>query len=194
MIPVPQPDASLVRARYVADTLPAPFAASVHTWINVLCGEASRPSRPLASSTIYHYVLRARTALDGWAQAGIDDLRSVTREDIDGVLSPLRVAAAKSIRSALRSLFRALKRERLIFQDPARNVSLSVARPLPVPLATDLLRGVLDTTSDPRVRLCLALSAIHALGAGDQRALRLDSLDRAHGRLVVRPGHTHLPG
>ncbi|GHD35513.1 hypothetical protein GCM10010313_82920 [Streptomyces violarus] len=58
-------------------------------------------------------------------------------------------------------MFRALKRERLVFHDPARTVALTVARRLPIPLPSDRLRGLLDKVSYVRDKLIIALSAVH---------------------------------
>ncbi|WP_220278007.1 hypothetical protein, partial [Streptomyces himalayensis] len=45
-------------------------------------------------------------------------------------MKPLAGSAAGRLHSALRSYFRALKRERLVFRDPARTVRLTTARPV----------------------------------------------------------------
>lgn len=194
LIPQPRTDTYVERARYFAGNLPPAFGDPVHTWINVMLGEGTRPSRRMASSTIYHHVLTACPVLADWARSGIDDLRSITRDDIEELYGTAKGHRAKTLQTALRSLFRALKRERLIFRDPARHISLSIPRSLPTPLSTDLLKGVLDTTPNPRIRLTIALVAIHALGREDQRRLLLDDLDRVRGRLTVRrpgrPDHT----
>ncbi|MDQ1029110.1 hypothetical protein QF035_006692 [Streptomyces umbrinus] len=64
-------------------------------------------------------------------------------------LEPVQGEAPKSLATALRSLFHALKRERLIFRDPARAVSLTTAVVLPRPLADDMLRGALGCLPTP---------------------------------------------
>ncbi|WP_327723934.1 hypothetical protein [Streptomyces europaeiscabiei] len=118
----------------------------------------------------------------------------MTRTHIEQVLEPVRAEAAKSRATALRSLFRALKREKLIFRDPARTVSLTTAVVLPRPLADDMLRGALDRLPHARDRLSFVLAAVHALSTHDQRHLLLDDLDHSRATLLarrtVKPVHT----
>jgi integrase len=90
------------------------------------------------------------------------------------------------VHTALRSLFRGLKRERRIFKDPAAGLVAHFARRLPRPLPADRLRGLLDRLDHPRERLIAGLVAVHALGVGELQAVRLDDLDRARGTLQIR--------
>lgn len=78
----------------------------------------------------------------------------------------------------------------MIFRDPARTVVLSYSKPLPSPLPSDQLHGLLNKGPDTRGRLMIALVTIHALQTGDLRRLLIDDLDRSTGRLSVRrAGH-----
>ncbi|MFD9286518.1 hypothetical protein ACFWD7_57210, partial [Streptomyces mirabilis] len=178
--------AALARARHLADTAPAPFRGPLNRWIDVLCGTAQRPSWPLAASTVCSYLRLAAPALRTWYEDGVTDLRAVTRTHIEQALEPVQGEAAKSLATALRSLFRALKRERLIFRDPARTISLTTAIVLPRPLADDMLRGTLERLPNPRDRLSFVLAAVHALSTHDQRHLLLDDLDHSRATLLVR--------
>ncbi|MGW3107865.1 hypothetical protein [Streptomyces sp. NPDC001100] len=148
-----------------------------------------RPPAPTCS-----YLRLAAPALCTWYEDGITDRRAVTVTHIKQALEPVQGEAAKSRATALRSLFRALKREKLIFRDPARNVSLTTAVVLPRPLADDMLRGTLDRLPNSRDRLSLVLAAVHALSTHDQRHLLLDDLDHSRATLRVRrtgkPVHT----
>lgn len=63
--------------------------------------------------------------------------------------------------NALPSLFHALKQERLIFTNPTRALTVTDATTLPTPLPSDHLAGLLDRTTNPALRLTIALSAIH---------------------------------
>jgi integrase len=84
-----------------------------------------------------------------------------------------------------------LKRERLIFGDPTRGVSLARAQKLPRPLPSDRLRGLIDRAPTPMSAAALALIAVHAVRHTELLRLRLEDLDRASGRLLVcRPGTT----
>jgi integrase len=86
------------------------------------------------------------------------------------------VARAHNLRTALRSLFRALKRERLIFRDPARSITVTRASKLPRPLPSDRLRGLLDRAATTVAKLAVALVAIHALRPVELRRLYLADL------------------
>jgi hypothetical protein len=59
------------------------------------------------------------------------------------------------MQTALWSLFRALKRERLIFRDPARSVRVSRASKLPQASPSDRLRGLLDRAPTTRAKLAV---------------------------------------
>jgi site-specific recombinase XerC len=178
----------LRRALAIADSLPPDLAEPVHRWIQVLQGRGSRPGLPLAPHTICAYVRCASTVVQQWAQQGLA-LRAVTAKDIELAVTAARGPGRRTLHTALRSLFRALKRERVVFRDPARAVVLTTAYPLPRPLPQDALHLAAEAIRDPRTRLSFTLAAIHALGSAEQRGLRVDQLDRSSGRLTVcRPG------
>ncbi|MFC9635621.1 hypothetical protein ACFTY8_41935, partial [Streptomyces mirabilis] len=187
----PARSAELAPAQRLADSLPAPFDGAVHLWIDVLLGLGSRPSPALACATVYVYVYVCNTApvLNAWAAEGITDLREITSSHITAVLDETEAARRHSVHPPLRSLFRALRRERKIFRDPARHITLTTAPRLPAPLPSDTLKGLLTRVEDARSQLIIALVAIHALTHEDLPRLLLDDLDRARGRLRVRrPG------
>ncbi|MGW0553802.1 site-specific integrase [Streptomyces sp. NPDC002926] len=178
-------DADLVRARRIAAGLPEPFVSPVNTWIDVLIGQSAKPSLPVAPATAYRYVNDIAPVLNAWAADGITSFREITKEHIKDAVT----VEKRARHVGLRSLFRALRRERLIFRDPARTVSLHVTPRLPTPLPSDQLHGLLDKVPGPRDRLIIALVAIHALTPAELRRLPLRGLDRACGQLrVIRPG------
>ncbi|WP_327257260.1 tyrosine-type recombinase/integrase [Streptomyces sp. NBC_01244] len=186
LVPDAKSDAFLASARRHADDVPAPFRDGVHRWIDVLCNTGSQPSLPLAPSTVCGYVRRVRSCLQSWHEAGIDDLRAITRDHVQNALAGLTGEPRKGTGVAIHSFFRALKREKLIFRDPARNISLTTARPLPRPMPDQQLAGALDRLPQVRNKLSLALAAVHALSVHDQRGLLLDDLHRSRGQLTVR--------
>lgn len=179
-------DGQIAAARRTANGLPKGFGDAVHACIDVLTGQGSKPSLPRSSETINRYVRDVAPTLRAWDAAGLGDPREITKKHVEDVIKPLRGTAARNIHVGLRSMFRALKRERLIFRDPARTVSLSVARHLPAPLPSDRLRGLLDKVPGVRDKLIIALTAVHALALTQIRRLRLEDLDRARGQLRVR--------
>ncbi|MFI0366797.1 hypothetical protein ACH35V_02890 [Actinomadura sp. 1N219] len=88
--------------------------------------------------------------------------------------------------TALRSLFRALEQERLIFRDPTRGFMLAAIVRLPTPIPTDRQRGLIDRATGPLAKLVVALVAVHGLGKREVAELRLADLDLADGKLIVR--------
>ncbi|MBT2394070.1 hypothetical protein J7E87_32850 [Streptomyces sp. ISL-1] len=186
LVPDQRANAALAHARRLADAAPEPFRAPLHQWIDVLCGTGAPPSSSLAPTTIDGYVRRAAPVLAAWHQDGLTDVRAVTREHIDTTLKPLKGQVASSLATALRSLFRALKRQKLIFRDPARHLSLASAHRIHKPLPTDRLHGTLQQLPTVRSRLSFLLAAVHALSSHDQRGLLLDDLDRSRAQLLVR--------
>ena len=126
--------------------------------------------------------------LPGTAHLGqrVTSLREITRDDIQAALDDRPGVTARNLLPALRSLFRALKQERIIFRDPTRGITLPAMRRLPVPIPTDQLRGLIDRAGSPMAKLTVALIAIHGLGKKETTLLLLDDLDLPRGQLVVR--------
>jgi hypothetical protein len=123
----------------------------------------------------------------------LDSLREVTNADVHDAVSATHGYACAQLQVTLRSLFRSLKQERLIFHNPARGVKLSYPRRLPVPLPSDRPAGLVDKAPTHLAKLTIALVAPHALPGADIRRLRMDDLDRHHGQLTVaRPSRTHV--
>jgi site-specific recombinase XerC len=165
--------------------LPAGIAGELRRWVLVLRGEGRRQHRPMAFETIRKYLSYLYPVLTAWS-GPVTSLREVTPDDIRCVLRQRPGQPAQDLASALRSLFRALKQERLIFRDPTRGISVPSVVRLPVPIATDRLRGLIDRADGPMAQLAVALAAIHALGKREVPRLLLADLDLPGGRLLVR--------
>ncbi|MEV0027240.1 hypothetical protein AB0H45_34620 [Streptomyces atroolivaceus] len=54
---------------------------------------------------------------------------------------------------SLRSLFKALKRERMVFRDSTRQLSVGHLKGLPQSMRSDLLAGLMDQAESPLSRL-----------------------------------------
>ncbi|MFD9575870.1 tyrosine recombinase XerC [Streptomyces sp. NPDC059982] len=183
----PSTDSCIARARHHATAISRPaFSTAVHTFIDVLLGQGRTSSRARSPKTIENYVIAILGTLEAWIADGLTDPREITRKHIEDVLDPLRGDQARRLHTALRSFFRALKRERLVFRDPARSVSLTSSRSVPTALPSDRIAGLLDRLDDPRDRLMVALVAIYALLPGQLAHLRRTDLDRSKGRLRLR--------
>jgi hypothetical protein len=165
--------------------LPAGIADELRRWVLVLRGEGRRPHQPMAFETIRKYLSYLYPVLTAWS-GQVASLREITPDDIRHVLRQRPGQPAQDLASALRSLFRALKQERLVFRDPTRGISVASVVRLPVPIATDRLRGLIDRASGPMAQLTVALVAIHGLGKLEVPRLLLADLDVPGGRLLVR--------
>ena len=165
--------------------LPEGIAGELLQWVKVVRGEGRRAHRELPFATVRSYLNCFYPVLADWSQH-ITSLREITRDDVQAALGERPGVTAHNLLPALRSLFRALKQERIIFRDPTRGITLSAMRRLPVPIPTDLLRGLIDRAGTPIAKLTVALIAIHGLGKKETTLLLLDDLDLSRGHLVVR--------
>jgi hypothetical protein len=154
-------------------------------WVRVLRGEGRKPSLTMNWVTIRRYAHFNVPALQQWGQR-VSSLREITQKDIEDILSSRTGEQARSLHASLRSLFRALKRERVIFRDPARGVSVASTVNAPRRIPSDRLVGLLDKAPTAMAKVVVALVAIHALGPQEIRHQLLTGLDRPAGRLVVR--------
>jgi hypothetical protein len=110
-------------------------------------------------------------------------LREITAQDTKTAIEARPGASSRSVHAGLRSLFRALKRERVIFPDSARAVHLSAKVSVPRAVPSDKIAGMLDKVPSALGKLCVALVAIHAVRPLTLPALLTSDLDRANGRL-----------
>jgi site-specific recombinase XerD len=172
------------------DTLPDALADEIGCWIRVLRGEGRRPHPQFPFATIRSYLNCLRPTLAIWTES-VTSLREITGPDIQAALNRQPPVTARNLLSALHSLFRALKQERRIFRDPTRGITLTAMRPLPVPIPTDRLHGLIDRTEGQMAKLVVALIAIHGLGKQETTHLQLNDLDLPAGRLLVRRQTRH---
>jgi integrase len=177
------PDERFVEQRI--RSLPADIGAEARRWVEVLRGEGRRAHPMTSFETIRKYVTYVHPALQGWADHRTS-LREITPNDVQDVLREQTGNPARSLHTALRSLFRALKRERLVFRDPTRGITLPNIKQLPAPIPTDRLRGLIDRADGPMAQLAVALVAVHGLGPLELTRLHIADLDLARGRLLVR--------
>jgi hypothetical protein len=174
------------------DALPGGIADEVRQWVKVVRGQGRRAHQELPFSSVRSYLNCFCPVLADWGQH-VTSLREVTRDDVQAALGQRLGVTAHNLLPALRSLFRALKQERIIFRDPTRGVTLPAMRRLPAPIPSDLLHGLIDRAGTPTAKVAVAMIAIHALGKKETTLLLLDDLDLPCGRLAVRrPTGTHV--
>ena len=165
--------------------LPEGIAGELRQWVKVVRGEGRREHRELPFQTVRSYLNCFYPVLAAWSQH-VTSLREITRDDVLAALDERPGITAHNLLPALRSLFRALKQERIIFRDPTRGITLSAMRRLPAPIPADLLRGLIDRADGPIAKLAVALIAIHGLGKKETTLLLVDDLDLSRGHLIIR--------
>lgn len=173
-------------------SLPAPVAAELGAWVAVMRGQGRVRHPALAFKTIRNYLAYLMPVLAGWASR-YSSLRQVTREDVLDAVAARHGPVTRKRMVALRSVFRALRQERIVFRDPTRGISLPSADKPPRPLPASQLAGLLHRAGTPAARLAVALVAIHAATAADLTALTLAGLNLAAATLTVtRSGRTRV--
>ncbi|WP_284741773.1 hypothetical protein [Amycolatopsis sp. RTGN1] len=186
---IPDPDRRVGTHERVLEqriqALPAGLADELRRWAQVLRGEGRRPHPARSFETIRKYLGYAYPVLQHWSNE-YDSLREITPQHIDSAMHGLIGHPAADRLTALRSIFRALKQERVIFRDPTRGFTVAAIVRLPASISTDRLRGLIDRADGPLAKLVVALIAIHALGKREVTELKLADLDRACGTLIVR--------
>ncbi|MGW3405733.1 hypothetical protein [Streptomyces zhihengii] len=176
-------DAEELRERI--NRLPEPMAEQMHAWVKVMRGGGRYEHPPAAYRLIRRYFRTVSSTLTAWAAAG-KDLRQITGKDIQTELDRHRGNVARGLLNALRSIFRALKQQRLIFHVPTAGLKAPAAVDLPRPLSSDRLDG-------PRARLIVGLVAIHAIHAVEVARLLLTDVDLKNRTIAVRRGlHIHI--
>jgi site-specific recombinase XerC len=183
--PVRQTDIHQQAIEQRLQELPAGIAGEMRRWVLVLRGEGRRDHRPMQFETIRKYLGYLSPVLAVWASR-VTSLREITADDVREVLKQRPGQPGLDLASALRSLFQALKQERLLFRDPTRGISMPAIARLPAPIPTDRLRGLIDRADGPMAKLVVALVAIHGLGKRETPRLLLADLDLSHEMLTVR--------
>ena len=173
------------------DGLPDGIAGEVRQWVKVIRGQGRRAHQQLPFSSVRSYLNCFRPLLAEWSQ-DVTSLREITAGDIQAALGQRPGITAHNLLPALRSLFRALKQEKVIFRDPTRGITLPVMRRLPAPIPSGQLLGLIDRAATPIAKIAVAMIAIHALGKKETTLLLLADLDLPRGQLTARrPAGTH---
>lgn len=166
--------------------LPEAMTDELRRWFDVmLVGSPSPPRRrPRSPITARLCLGWAMPALRAWAAMGRESLREISPDDVRTVL-PASGNPRATLGQALRSIFRILKDQKVIFTNPIAHIKTGYAEPRqPLPVAAPLLRKGLDSP-DPARALLIALAAFHGLRSGQLRSLQLTDL---------RDGRLHIDG
>ncbi len=167
------------------EPLPTQIRGEVQTWIEVLRGHGPRAGRPRKAATIQGYLRALEPALADWS-ARYRSLRQVTADDITDQLQRLTGPTRKLALAVMRSLFKTLKAQRVIFTNPTAGQELR-SEPPPPALSLDPAwrAGLLERLHRPDARLIVLLAGVHALRPHQIRVLTLDQVDLAAGTLLV---------
>ncbi len=172
--------------------LPTGFRADVADWLNALRHGGTR-RRPKARLTWQNYFGQIRPALLAWA-AEHETLREISRADVVVALeAPTPHGGDGHTRvTALRSLFAFLKSQQRIFADPSRRLERKITRrpqqKIPTRLPAPTMEGIGRTAHTPAAWLIIVLTAHHALGPAQIKALTPHDVDLANSRITVN-GH-----
>ncbi|MFC9432477.1 hypothetical protein [Nocardia sp. NPDC057030] len=165
--------------------LPDQMRNELSTWFKILRRGSTTPprSKPRAEGTVRGQIRHAMPAVHGWAAAGHETLREITRDHIKQAL-PASGTPRSLVGQSLRSLFRVLKARRLVFSNPTthfRTGRPETRVPLPVPV-TRLQEALIS--ENPARAVIAGLVGFHALRSAQLRSLLLTD---------VRDGRLHLP-
>jgi hypothetical protein len=170
--------------------LPEPIDDELRIWVTVMRGDGCRRRRVRSWTVIRNYLYTTLPTLREWSNRHTS-LRDVTEADARAAIQKTTGTTAQTQRTGLRSIFTALKQERVIFRDPTRGIVLGKVDNLPTGLRDDQLRGLIDR-ADGALQWLVALVAIHAIGSKELRALTVDGVNTARGTLKVpRRGRFH---
>ncbi|MFE8910957.1 hypothetical protein [Streptomyces globisporus] len=186
LLPQPRPATSSteVFVKQVIDGYPPRIADELDSWVRRLRSHPDRP--PTDWRALRRYLFYVKGPLGDWAHR-YQTLRQVT--DIRSAVTAVKGDRAHERAVALRSIFRALKRAKLIFTDPTRGVRVTRSEPPPTTLPPDRLAGLLDITDRPAIRFALALVTVHALNGTGLARLTLGDVISARAQLLVRRPH-----
>ncbi|MFG2676888.1 hypothetical protein [Streptomyces sp. NPDC048445] len=181
-------DVNLARIQAAISVLPDPLASEIHAWVTLLRSQGRREGEARDYRSIRRYLAHIEPVLTTWTAAGVTTLRKITTDHIETVVADLSGRERQQVAGSLRSLFKALKRERMVFRDSTRQLSVGHLKSLPQSVRSDLLAGLMDHAKSPLSRLVIALVAVHALPGEDLRTIRTADLNLARGTLEVRRG------
>ncbi|MFE9112264.1 tyrosine recombinase XerC [Streptomyces collinus] len=170
--------------------LPHPVATQVQAWVRAMGGQGRRRHRAAEYTRIRRNLNIVLPVLTAWAAAGLD-LRQITTEHIHTQLDQRQGNQARALHHVLRSVPAELKQEKVLFHNPTLGISLTTAVPVPTPLPSDRLRGLLAALDGPRARLTVGLVAVHGVRPLEVTRLRLDDLNLHRRTLRIRRGEDH---
>jgi hypothetical protein len=167
-----------------ADELPAGFRDDVRDWL-IWLHEGDKRTRPRSDATLYCYLGNARPVLEGMADTR-RRLREITTADLQAAIDRLTGRPRGNTLVALKSLFRFAVKYRRVFKNPAARMHTGKAQLAAiVPLEQATIDNAVTVATTPRLRLIVALAAVHGARPGTIRNLRLDDVDLGNRRIII---------
>jgi site-specific recombinase XerD len=161
------------------------IAEELHVWTDRLLGRGARPRKPLQNETIRSYVWILTEPLAAWSNT-YDSLREVTSEAIDEQINKFSGAKRGLAASAMRSLFKTLKMQRIIFANPTRHLSRqNIPTAAPIGLQPQDRSRLLASDLRPDEHLMVVLAGVHAMRTGQIVTLRIDDVNQTAGTITV---------
>jgi hypothetical protein len=165
--------------------LPGQIVSELISWTDVLRGRSQRRCKPQLQTTVKASVRVCEPALNEWATR-YGSLRQVTAHDIEAHLAGLVGWDRPNALAGMRSLFRTLKANRVVFVDPTAGVRVpSPPHGPPVGIDPPVRASLLDEVTRPDWRLIVLLAGVHALSKKQIADLRLDHVDLPGSHLTV---------
>jgi hypothetical protein len=169
------------------EPLPEPMAAQLRTWFEIMKNGTRIPPRrrPRSHLTITAHLHWALPILRQWAAVGHTSLREISKEHVLDALPATGVERSRA-GQGLKSIFRLLKEQRVVFLDPtARLKTGEHPTNQPVPLDPDRIAQVRELllAEDPATALVVALIAFHGIRMAQLQ--RIELVDIIDGRLTV---------
>ncbi len=153
------------------------FASELTAWTGVRLGRSTRPRKPLQIGTIRSYVWILHDPLATWSQSH-ESLREITHDAIDAQVNTFTGAKRGLAASAMRSLFKTLKTERIVFTNPTTHLRRQ-SSPTAAPIGLQPKDRARLLTSDlrPDEQLMVLLAGVHAMRSGQIVKLRIDDVN-----------------
>lgn len=140
-------------------------------------------------STVDQYAGLVRVhALPLWTSTQVAKIRPSAIEGLFLDLEPcLSASSRRSLYAALRSLFAAAERDRIVGTNPVEKVARpKAAKAQPRALAPDQVRALIEAAGDHRLAVTVGIVAGTGLRRGELLGLRWEDLDLDGGELHVR--------
>ncbi|GAA4102912.1 hypothetical protein [Nonomuraea soli] len=166
-------------AKLAEADLPEPMVTELRAWFTVMKDGTTRPPRrrPRSHITIRVHAMWALPVLKTWAAVGTNSLREISSADVRAAL-PKSGSPRSTTGQGLRSIFKVLKGQKIIFTDPTARIrtgSHETRDPLPLTNLEELSHALNST--DPARAALTALFAFHGLRNHQLRDLLLTDKD-----------------